>query len=115
MRAELTAFFERFRAGDSVGDCFADVFLAGDAAGIKPVTRQVFLESLPKRAEMLARAGLQSPALADLSFESLDDHYILARTVWTAGAGRLASSYLLHRRDGALRVVVYLNHEGLGV
>jgi len=116
MRANLTAFFERFSTAGTAGDCVADVFLAGDASGIKPVTRQAFLEALPKRAEMFAKAGLGTPVLQELTFEALDDHYLLARTEWVAGHVRLVSSYLLHRRDdGALHVVVYLNHEGLGI
>lgn len=94
-------------------DCFADVFLAGDAQGIKPVTRQAFLAALLQRAEAFARAGLAEPVLTDLDIDTLDEHFLLARTEWDAGAARLVSSYLLHRAgDGGLRVVVYLNHQG---
>ena len=111
MTSELRAFFESMSADPAA--CFADVFLAGDASGIKPVTRQAFLAALPRRAEALARAGLTSPTLSDLSFDALDEHFVLARTTWDAGAAQLVSSYLLHRDPGgALRVVVYLNHQG---
>jgi hypothetical protein len=121
---EITAFFQHFSAGsaqldqDALATCFAEVFLAGDASSIRPVQRATFLQMLPKQAEMFAQAGIGTPTLDHLTFDNLDDHYILARTEWTCsradgGMIRLISSYLLHRQDGALRVVVYLNHQGL--
>jgi hypothetical protein len=111
MTSELRAFLKGMTANPA--ESFADVFLAGDASGIKPVTRQAFLAALPSRAAAFARAGLTEPVLTDLAVESLDEHYLLARTDWNAGPRNLVSSYLLHRAgDGGLRVVVYLNHQG---
>jgi hypothetical protein len=107
MTRDLRAFFEGMSA--NAADSFADIFLAGDASGVKPVTRQAFLAALPARAESFSRAGWGSPVLSDLHVQELDEHYLLARTEWDAGATRLLSSYLLHRD----RIVVYLNHRGM--
>jgi hypothetical protein len=97
---------------------FAEVFLVGDAGGARPVTREAFLDALPLRAEMFARAGVGEPLLDRVAVTELDQHYLVARTEWTAprrggDAVRLVSSYLLHRDGDDLRVVVYLNHRGV--
>jgi hypothetical protein len=121
-RAELAAFFRHFSADadrDALAGCFADAFLVGDASGARPVPRDAFLSSLPKRAELFARAGIGAPELDRLSFDDLDERYLWARTEWTApraegGEIRLIASYLMHRQEnGDLCVVVYLNHKGL--
>ncbi|MGR6920284.1 hypothetical protein ACU635_39135 [[Actinomadura] parvosata] len=122
----LRRFFDTFtQAGDALdtdalAGCFAEAFLAGDAAGARPVPRSAFLAALPKRAGMFAEAGLRPAVLESLACDDVDDHYTLARTTWTAErtAGgppvHLSSSYLLHRdAEGAYRIVVYLNHQGL--
>ncbi|MEV0232129.1 hypothetical protein [Nonomuraea sp. NPDC050786] len=122
----LRRFFDVFaRAGDTLDTdaltgCFAEAFLAGDAAGARPVPRPAFLQALPGRAKMFADAGIGPAVLDSLTHEELDDHYVLARTTWTAhrtdggDPARLASSYVLHRdADGAYRIVVYLNHQGV--
>jgi hypothetical protein len=68
---------------------------------------------------MFADAGLGAATLTALSHSRLDDHYLLARTEWSAArdAGgeplQLASSYLLHDDGDELRIVLYLNHLGL--
>ena len=113
MTDELIHFFHGLSSDPAAR--FAEVFLAGDAAGVQPVTRQAFLAALPARAACFAQTGLSEPVLAALTHETLDEdgRSLLARTEWDAGGARLASSYLLHRADdGTLRVVVYLNHKG---
>ena len=63
-------------------------------------------------------AGIGPAALSSLTYQELDDHYVLARTEWTApsttggDAGRLCSSFLLHRDGDGLRIVCYLTHQG---
>jgi hypothetical protein len=95
---------------------FAEVFLVGDSEGARPVTREAFLRALPARAEFFARAGIGSPVLDAVAVTELDEHYLVARTTWSAsragvGTVQLSSSYLLHRGT-QLRVVAYLNHQG---
>ena len=111
MTDELTSFFQQLSANPV--ESFADVFLAGDRDGIRPVTKDAFLQALPKRAEMFRQAGVGEVTLDRLSFDELDDRYLWARTEWNADPLRLVSSYLLERDAGKLRVVVYLNHQGL--
>lgn len=104
---------------DVLGSCFADPFLAADAGGARPVPRDAFLRALPRRAQMFADAGIGRAALTSLTADRLDEHYLLVRTEWSAPrlAGgdpkRLASSFLLHDDGDHLRIVLYLNHEGL--
>ncbi|MBV1850767.1 hypothetical protein [Catellatospora tritici] len=98
---------------------FAETFLAGDATGIRPVPRAAFLAMLPARAAAFARAGIGSPVLEHRRLHPLDDHYTLVYTRWRAprtdgGTQQLMSSYLVHHRDGAAQIVVYLNHQGIG-
>jgi hypothetical protein len=104
---------------DVLGHLFADPFLAADATGARPVPRDLFLQALPRRAALFADAGLGPAALTALTWDRLDDHYLLARTEWAcpslAGGEpkRLSSSFLLHDDGDRLRIVLYLNHEGL--
>ncbi|SCF09161.1 hypothetical protein GA0074695_3409 [Micromonospora viridifaciens] len=101
------------------GACFADPFLLADDSGARPVSRAAFVAALPRREQMFAAAGLGPATLTDVTWQRLDDRYVLARTDWDAprvdggAAMRLASSYLLHDDGGQLRVVLYLNHQGL--
>jgi hypothetical protein len=121
---ELRRFFAEFsRAKDAPdletrGACFADAFLAAGPAGAKPMTRPEFLRAISRRARTFADAGLGPATLDSLTHQQLDEHYVLARTEWTAarsGGGppaRLSSSYLLHRQTDGFRIVLYLNHQG---
>jgi len=118
-------FFQIFAAAgddlnlDLLGHCFADPFLSADATGARAVPREIFLQALPRRARMFADAGVGPAALTSLDAERLDDHYLMVRTTWHAprlAAGepvRLQSSFLLHDDGDRLRIVLYLNHEGL--
>ena len=102
-----------------LADCFTDPFLSADPSGARPVSRAAFLQALPRRAQMFADAGVGTPSLTSMHHDRLDDHYLLARTEWsaprTAGGEpvRLASSFLLRDEGGRLRIVLYLNHLGL--
>ncbi|MFG2052601.1 hypothetical protein ACGFI9_01100 [Micromonospora sp. NPDC048930] len=123
LEARIRHFFAAFSpaagAADGFGELFADPFLLADEAGARPVPRAAFLAALPRRTQLFADAGLGPATLTDLSYQRLDDRYVLARTEWDAprrdgGAPvRLASSYLLHDDAGRFRVVLYLNHQGL--
>lgn len=123
--ARVRDFFDVFSTAtekldvDALADRFADPFLSADRTGARPVPVTAFLAALPGRARMFADAGIGAATLASASHTQLDEHYVLVRTEWTAprtGGGesvRLASSFLLHDDGERLRVVLYLNHEGL--
>jgi hypothetical protein len=123
--SRIRQFFDLFTAASDtldlhvLADFFADPFLSADASSARPVPRTAFLQTLPRRAQMFADAGLGAPSLTSISHHRLDDHYLLARTEWSAPriAGgepvSLASSFLLHDEGEHLRIVLYLNHRGL--
>jgi len=121
----IVGFFDVFeRSGspldlDALAGCFDETFLASDAAGTRVVPRAAFLQTLAGRAQKFADAGVGPAALRQLTYEDLDPHHVLARTTWAAprtdGTGEitLGSSFLLRRDGDQLRIVVYVNHEGL--
>jgi hypothetical protein len=121
---QVDAFFQRFaRASadldlDVLAGCFGEEFLSADKDHVQAVPRQAFIGFLPKRAEMFAAAGIGPAELEQMTYQQLDEHYVLARTEWLApraegDAVRLSSSYLIHRRGSDFRIVLYLNHRGL--
>jgi ketosteroid isomerase-like protein len=126
---QVREFFDRFTAAsdgpdvEALGELFGETFLAADPAGARPVPRELFLQALPRRAELFAAAGITRVVLEDLRHEALDDTYVLARTGWrgervaadgeAAAPLRLDSSFLLRRDGDRLRVVLYLNHQDL--
>lgn len=104
---------------DALAGCFDETFLSSDAAGTRVVPRPAFLQALAGRAQMFAAAGIGRAALRQLTYQELDPHHVLASTTWAAprtdGSGEvtLASSFLLRRDGDQLRIVVYINHQGL--
>lgn len=122
--ADVSRWLETFRQAsadvdlDTLGACFADVFLSGDASGSRPVPRESFLAVLPGRVRAAQDAGIGRAELKAASASPLDERWLLLRTTWAAprtdgGELTMASSFLLHRSDSGLRATVYLNHEGL--
>jgi len=118
-------FFEIFAEAsgglqlDLLDYCFADPFLSADPSGTRAVPKDLFLEALPRRAQAFADAGVGPAALTSLDEIRLDEHYLMVRTGWDAprldgGAPvHLESSFLLHDDGDRLRIVLYLNHQGL--
>ncbi|MDI6104143.1 hypothetical protein QLQ12_36680 [Actinoplanes sp. NEAU-A12] len=104
---------------DLLGDCFADSFLSANNSGARPTTRDALLRTLSHRTDMFKNAGIGTPELIERSWRQLDGHYLLVSTNWhaprTSGGQSiaLASSFLLYDDGRRLRIVVYLNHEGL--
>jgi ketosteroid isomerase-like protein len=122
---QVRGFFDRFAGAsddldlDALGELFDETFLAADPDGAQPVPKALFLQALPRRAQLFAAAGIARVTLDGLQHEALDDTYVLARTGWRAertGDGqpvRLESTFLLRRDGDRLRVVLYLNHQDL--
>ncbi|HJT99847.1 MAG TPA: DUF4440 domain-containing protein [Actinomycetes bacterium] len=123
---QVRGFFDRFAGAsdaldvEALGELFDDTFLAADPDGTRPVPKALFLQALPRRAELFAAAGIARVTLADLEHQALDDSYVLVRTRWLGertGDGAapvgLASTFLLRRDGERLRVVLYLNHQDL--
>jgi hypothetical protein len=122
---QIRGFFDVFSRSSSVLDldalagCFDETFLSSDAAGTRVVPRPAFLRALAGRAQMFADAGIGPAELRQVTHQELDPHHVLARTTWAAprtdGSGEvtLVSSFLLRRDGDQLRIVVYINHQGL--
>lgn len=121
----IVGFFDVFARSsspldlDALAGCFDETFLASDVAGTRVVPRAAFLQALAGRAQKFADAGVGPAVLRQLTHQDLDPHHVLARSTWAAprtdGSGEitLASSFLLRRDGDQLRIVVYINHEGL--
>ena len=121
----IRAFFDVFSRSsraldlDALAGCFDETFLSSYATGSRVVPRPAFLRALAGRAQMFADAGVGRAGLTQLTHQELDPHHVLARTTWAAprtdGTGEvtLASSFLLRRDGDRLRIVVYINHQGL--
>jgi hypothetical protein len=120
---QVRTFFDAFTSAsddldlDALGELFDETFLAADPDGARPVPRPLFLQALPRRAELFAAAGITRVVLTDVAHEALDGSYVLARTGWraerAAGPVGLSSTFLLRRDGDRLRVVLYLNHQDL--
>lgn len=118
---EVLAFFEEFERAGNTDDVestrrqFADVFLNADPHGTNAIPRTLLVDSLPQRRQLFASIGLRNTRLSGISQTTLDDHYLLATTQWLAELVdgdelELSSTFLLHRTEGSLRIVLYLNH-----
>lgn len=122
---QIQGFFDVFaRASstldlDALAGCFDETFLSSDAARTRVVPRPAFLQALAGRAQMFADAGIGRAVFRQLTYQELDQHHVLASATWGAprldGSGEvtLASSFLLRRDGDQLRIVVYINHQGL--
>jgi hypothetical protein len=125
---EVRVFLEKFEANANVGSTeetveqFADVFMAADPSGARPVPRPVLLMAIPQRRKLLASVGSSVTTLASVKETRLDQRYVLLETEWLVkferGGGRsedltLRSTFVLYRSEGGIRIVLYLHHQDL--
>ncbi len=125
---DVREFFTEFERASNSGDPdaiaaqFADMFLNADPNGTQPVPRSAFIAALPHRQSLFERIGLRGTRLIDLDARPLDDHYVLVTTRWATeledpdrfdGPLDLASTFILRREPGGLRIVFYLNHQDI--
>jgi hypothetical protein len=123
--AQVSAFFQTFAQASAdldvglMAGCFSDVFLSATPDGVQSVPRTAFLAALPKRAQLFAAAGVEPMLLEELSQRTLDEHYVMVTTRWSAprpAAGDtvyLSSTFLLRRDSSSMKIVLYLNHQDL--
>ena len=95
---------------------FAAVFMSGDPMQCAPVERARLAAALPLRRAQFDAAGVGPLRLIGGEDEILDDHYVLARTVWRGdlrdgGYLDLRSTFILRRTGDDFEVVFYLNHQ----
>jgi hypothetical protein len=127
VRPDVRDFFQRFQsAGDdldsaALASLFSSVFMSLDANTATAVSPQALLAALPRRRQLFEAIGSDGLELADISEMPLDDLHTLVRTSWRlrmrSQAPRdpifLLSTFILRRKDGAWRIVLYLNHQDL--
>jgi len=127
VRPEVREFFERFeRAGreldpDAVMGSYAENFLSLDSSSAHALTPQALVSLLPQRRALFESIGGDGMQLAHIEETPLDDDHTLVRTSWTLrmrpDCARapiiLWSTFVLRRRDGAWRIVLYLNHQDM--
>jgi hypothetical protein len=125
---ELRIFLEKFETNANVGSPeeivtqFADVFMAADPSGARPVPCSVLLMAIPQRRKLLASVGSSVTTLTSVKETRLDERYVLLETEWLVrfdrGGGRsedltLRSTFVLYRSDDGIRIVLYLHHQDL--
>ncbi len=121
----VEAFFHEFEAHSNSGDVtravsqFADPFLSADPSGSRVVPTAALAMAIPKRKQLFESLGRRSTTLVSLEQTRLDEHYVLAKTVWRMRfepAGRapvdvtVPSTYVVRTSDAVLTIVFYLNH-----
>ena len=123
LSADVAGFlleFERRGAapeGDD-GAQFHDSFVVADPNQANVISRELFVQSLPYRRAMFAKAGVGGSHLVRASQLDLDERYSLVRTEWDAVRAdadplRLESTFLLMRHDGGATVLAYVNHRDI--
>jgi hypothetical protein len=124
----VKTFFEAYaRATSSLDPAFleaayAESFLFAGPAGAQAVKREDFLKVVPKRKAFFTAVGLAASEVSGLEETVLDAHHLLVKAHWTfrfekeAGRSILepgATTYVLRRQDGRLRIVFQLDHQDL--
>jgi hypothetical protein len=119
--ADVRMFFAEFERAGNTDDValtesqFANVFLNADPNGTSAIPRTHLIDKLPQRRQFFASIGLQRTTLTAISQTTLDTHYVLAKTDWSAELENgdplaLSSTFMLRRENASLRIVLYLNH-----
>jgi hypothetical protein len=122
---EVEIFLNQFEANSNIGNAeeavkqFADVFMAADPGGAKAVPSSVLMMAIPQRKKLFESVGGSVTTLASVEQTALDDRYVLLRTEWLVKFDQgveeltLRSTFLVHRSDDGLKIVLYLSHQDL--
>ena len=129
LTAKVTNFFGHYQRvmADSeierMAALYADVFLFGDPAGVRPVSKEDFIRVLPRRKEFFASVGLTSSTIHTLDASELGSNYVLANVAWKMRFERRdrhqpvesvnSASYILFVVGDSFRIVVQLDHQDL--
>ena len=118
--AEFLTEFERrgLLPEEDDGALFQPSFIVADPNQATTIARETFVQSLPFRRSMFAKARVGAARLVRASQLDLDDRYLLVRSEWAAQRDAsesipLDSTFLLRRSDDGLTVLAYLNHRDI--
>jgi hypothetical protein len=123
----VEAFFHEFEAHSNSGDVassvsqFADPFLSADPSGSRVVPVAALAMAIPRRKQLFDTIGRRSTSLASLEQTRLDDHHVLAKTVWRIRFDRpegpvditAPSTYVVRTSESPFKILFYLNHEDI--
>ena len=128
-RPDVREFFERYERAsrnldaDVLTRCFADQFLSLDSSSAHALTPPALMAALPRRKALFESIG-SGLELNELAETRLDDDHTLVRTSWMlrrrGGESphppiMLKSTFVLRREQGGWRIVLYLNHQDMGM
>jgi len=128
LNAKVKNFFDHYRQASAENEIermaalYADVFLFGDPAGVRPVRKEDFIRVLPRRKEFFASVGLSSSTVDSLEVSELDSKYVLVKAVWKMWFDRSdghivestnSASYILFTVGESFEIVVQLDHQDL--
>ena len=129
LTAKVTNFFGYYQRAmadsevERIAALYADVFLFGDPAGVRSVSKEDFIRVLPRRKEFFASVGLTSSTIHTLDASELGSSYVLANVTWKMRFERRdrqqsvesvnSASYILFVVGDSFRIVVQLDHQDL--
>jgi hypothetical protein len=123
----VEAFFHEFEAHSNSGDVagsvsqFADPFMSADPSGSRAVPAAALTMAIPRRKQLFDSIGRRVTTLVSLEQTRLDDHYVLAKTVWRIRFDRpdgpvditAPSTFVVRTAESPFKIVFYLNHEDI--
>ena len=128
LTAKVYKFFGQYQRAMADSDVermaalYADVFLFGDPAGVRSVSKEDFIRVLLRRKEFFVSVGLTSSMIHTLDVSELSSSYVLASVAWIMRFERRdrqpvesinAASYILFVVGDSFRIVVQLDHQDL--
>ena len=105
-----------------ISKLYADVFMFGNAQGVRAVKKDDFLKVLPRRKEFMKAAGLLSSRVDSVESSRLDSKYTLVKTVWDMRfqvenrgdvSRKTSATYILSTTADACEIVFQLDHQDL--
>jgi hypothetical protein len=129
LRAKVRNFFDHYQRAmadsevERMAALYADVFLFGDPAGVRLVSKEDFIRVLSRRKEFFASAGLASSTIHTFDASELGSNYVLANVAWKMRFERRdrqqpvesinSASYILFVVGDSFQIVVQLDHQDL--
>lgn len=123
--AEFLRKYETAIAGpdsSAISALYADVFLFGAPQGTQPITKDDFLQIVPKRKRWFASIGSVESKGALIEERSLDSKYLLVKTKWTMTFEKTGrpkrnidtfATYILEWHGEAAKIVFQIDHQEL--
>ena len=128
MDQQLVEFFARFEEANqssdivAIGALYGDRFMFGGPNGVQTIERNAFLELLPKMKAYFSSMGLFERSVHSLKVQVINSKYALVTVGWRMGVQTstttrhievLASYILMRDEEGALSIVVQIDHQDL--